>query len=79
MLSFARNERGIRLASSAILLLPLVALVCSHSRSQILDVILIFAYCIFASVAIIGFLYERAEEEPEENDCAPQQSKEGEN
>ncbi|WP_165080242.1 MULTISPECIES: hypothetical protein [unclassified Desulfovibrio] len=63
MLSFARNERGIRLASAAIVLLPVVALIVSTSRSALLDLTVALVYCAFAAVAFMGLLLERAEEE----------------
>ena len=63
MLSFARNERGIRLASAAIVLLPVVALIVANSRSTALDLLVGLVYCAFSAVAFMGLLLERAEEE----------------
>lgn len=63
MLSFARNERGIRLASAAIVLLPVVALIVANSRSAALDLLVALVYCAFAAVAFMALLLERAEEE----------------
>ena len=63
MLSFARNERGIRLASAAIVLLPVVALIVANSRSTALDLLVALVYCGFAAVAFMALLLERAEEE----------------
>ena len=63
MLSFARNERGIRLASAAIVLLPVVAMIVATSRSTLLDLIVGLFYCAFAAVAFMGLLLERAEED----------------
>lgn len=63
MLSFAKNERGIRLASAAIILLPVVCLIFTMSRSHTLNLIVFASYLIFAAMAGIAFMYERAEEE----------------
>lgn len=63
MLSFARNERGIRLASAAIVLLPVVAVIVATSRSPLLDLAVALVYCAFAAVAFMALLLERAEEE----------------
>lgn len=67
MLSFARNERGIRLASAALLLLPLVSLICATSRSAVVDLAVIVPYLGFAVFALIAFLSEQAEEEDMDN------------
>ena len=63
MLSFARNERGIRLASAAIVLLPVVAMIVATSRSELVNLMVALAYCAFVAVAFMGLLLERAEEE----------------
>ncbi len=62
MLSFARNECGIRLASAAIVLLPVVAMIFATSRSSSLDLVVALMYCAFAAVAFMALLLERAEE-----------------
>ncbi len=62
MLSFARNERGIRLASAAIVLLPVVTMIFATSRSSSLDLVVALMYCAFAAVAFMALLLERAEE-----------------
>ncbi len=67
MLSFARNERGVRMASAAIILLPLASLICSMSKSYMLDLVVGLTWVVFASIALIAFLYERAEEEDGSN------------
>ena len=67
MLSFARNERGIRLASAAIVLLPVVALIVATSRSTALDLLVALVYCAFAAVAFMALLLERAEEEEDKS------------
>lgn len=63
MLSFAKNDRGIRLISSAILFLPLAAMILAMSRSSILDAAVTLGWCAFACIAFIAFLYERTEED----------------
>lgn len=63
MFSLTRNERGIRLASAAIVLLPIVAMICATSRSAVLDLIVTLAYCGFAAVAGMAFLVEKATED----------------
>ena len=67
MLSFAKNERGARLASAAIILAPIAWLVITNSRSATLDLIVGIFWCVFAAVALIAFLYENAEEEDDKN------------
>lgn len=67
MLSFARNERGIRLASAAIVLLPVVAMIMATSRSTALDLLVAFLYCAFAAGAFMALLLERAEEEEDKS------------
>ncbi len=62
MLSFARNERGIRLASAAIVLLPVVTMIFATSRSASLDLVVALMYCAFTAVAFMALLLERAEE-----------------
>lgn len=47
MLSFARNERGIRLASAAIVLLPVVTMIFATSRSSSLDLVVALMCCTF--------------------------------
>lgn len=66
MLSLAKNDRGIRLLSGAIVFLPMVALICFMSRSSALDVAFGLGWCIFAALAFIAFMYERSEEEENE-------------
>lgn len=65
MLSFAKNDRGLRLASAAIIFLPLTAMICSMSRSTALDTIVVISWFVFAAIALIAFMYERAEESNE--------------
>lgn len=62
MFDFAKNERGIRFASAAIVLLPVVAAICSTSRSMTLDLVVMLAYGLFAGMAVTAYLLERAEE-----------------
>lgn len=63
MVSFSKNERGFRLASTAIILLPIACLIFSVSRSQILNLYVFFFYCCVAAAGLIAYLCERAEEE----------------
>lgn len=63
MISFAKNERGFRLASAAILLAPIASLVIAMSRSSMVELIVGLSWGIFAAIALIAFLYEKAEEE----------------
>lgn len=63
MLSLAKNERGIRLASAAIILLPVAFLVFSTSHSQIVNLVALLSWFAFAAVALIAFLFEKAEED----------------
>ena len=65
MLSMAKNERGIRLASAAIALLPVACLIFCNSHSPVLDLIVFVLYSIFAGIALIAFLCEKAEEDEE--------------
>lgn len=67
MFSFAKNDRGIRLISSAIIFLPVAALVLTMSKSSVLVTAVALGWCVFACVSLIAFLYERSEEEEEEN------------
>lgn len=66
MLSLAKNDRGIRLLSCAIVFLPLVALICAMSRSGAMHAAVGLGWCVFAALALIAFMYERSEEEEEE-------------
>ena len=66
MLSMAKNERGIRLASAAIVFLPIVFLIFCTSHSPILDLIIFVSYSIFSALALIAFLCEKAEEDERE-------------
>lgn len=63
MLSFAKNERGFRMATAAILLAPLACLVYATSRSELVNTVVALFYLAFAGVAVIAFLFEKAEEE----------------
>lgn len=63
MLSMAKNELGIRLASAAILLSPIAFLIFITSHSPQLDLIVFLVYSVFAAIALIAFLCEKAEEE----------------
>ena len=63
MLSFAKNERGVRLASTAIILTPIAWLVISNSRSPMVDLIVGITWSVLAAVSLIAFLYEKAEED----------------
>lgn len=66
MLSFAKNDRGIRLVSSAIIFLPLASMIFSMSKSSALDAAVVLGWCVFACLAFIAFLYERTEEDEAE-------------
>lgn len=63
MLSFAKNERGIRLLCAAQLSLPIFALVFFFSRSEIVQTLTALSWAIFSAFALIAFLFEKAEEE----------------
>lgn len=62
MLSFARNERGIRLVSAAVVLLPIVATIVAASRSMALDLTVAAFYGLFALGSFAALMLERAEE-----------------
>lgn len=68
MISMAKNERGIRLASAAILMSPIACLIFLNSHSAILDLLVFILYSVFASIALIAFLCEKAEEDECENE-----------
>ncbi|MDE5832144.1 MAG: hypothetical protein K2H64_04035 [Desulfovibrio sp.] len=61
MLSLAKNDRGIRLASAALLLLPVAWLIFVHSRSRLADVIIFTVYFVIALAGILGLICENAE------------------
>lgn len=63
MLSLAKNDRGFRFASMAILLAPIAWLIIVHSRSAIVELVVGISWCVMAALGIIAFLYEKAEEE----------------
>lgn len=63
MLSLAKNDRGFRFASMAILLAPIAWLIFVNSRSDMVDLIVGISWCIMAALGLIAFLYEKAEEE----------------
>ena len=61
MMSLAKNDRGMRLAATAVILLPIVGLIFAHSRSQVANLITFAIYFVIASAGALGFLCERAE------------------
>lgn len=67
MLSIAKNELGIRLASATIVFLPIVFLIFITSHSPLLDLIVFLSYSVFAGIALIAFLWEKAEEDEKYN------------
>lgn len=67
MFSFARNGRGVRLASAAMVLLPIVSTIVAASRSTAIDLALIATYCTFAVGAFLALMFEYAEEKKARN------------
>lgn len=61
MLSLAKNDRGVRMAATALILLPIAGLIFANSRSQVANLITFAVYFVIASAGILGFLCERAE------------------
>jgi len=68
MLSFAKNDRGIRLISGAIIFLPMASTILAMSKSSVLDAVVALGWCVFACLALIAFLYERSEEDEKERE-----------
>lgn len=66
MFSLVKNERGFRLASAAILLAPIACLVITMSRSTTVELLAGLGWGIFAAIALLASLYEKAEEESAE-------------
>ena len=61
MLSLAKNDRGVRMAAIALILLPIATLVFANSRSQLANLVTFAIYFIIASAGALGYLCERAE------------------